>query len=360
MKAIILVGGQGTRMRPLTLDIPKPLLPIANIPFIERQIKWLISYGVSEVVLSLCYLPNQFEEYFAKNPIDGVSISYVVEDEPLGTGGAIKFSAGDIDGSVIVCNGDVLTTIDLKELVELHDSVNSLATIALTQVEDPSAFGVVPTNEDKQVIAFVEKPSKELAPSNWINAGIYVLSREFLDLIPSGLQVSIERETFPKAIVECSMYALESNEYWLDIGTIEKYLQAHTDFLSNMSPSSDSNRYKEVAENIFSDGKIEIGEGTVAKSKCLIGKGSKIGRNCTLDSISVGKNTEIGDSTFIESSVIFSDSIIGNEVSISSSIIGKNSAIGNKVVLDDNCAIGSNEKIDEGSRLIATRIPPNE
>ena len=360
MKAIILVGGQGTRMRPLTLDIPKPLLPIANIPFIERQIKWLKSYGVDEVVLSLCYLPDQFEEYFASNPIDGVSISYVVEDEPLGTGGAIKFSAGDVEDSVIVCNGDVLTTIDLRELVNLHQSVSSLATIALTRVEDPSAFGVVPTNEAQQVVAFVEKPSKELAPSNWINAGIYVLSKEFLELIPAGLQVSIERETFPKAIVEGSMYALESDRYWLDIGTVEKYIDAHVDFLAELSEESDSNKYSKVAENIFSDGEIQIGEGTVAKSKCLIASGVRIGRNCVLDSASIGNNVEVGDNSVIDKSVVFDDTVIGSDVRISNSVIGKNSAIANKVQLEEFCAIGSNEKIDEGSVFSATRIPPNE
>lgn len=360
VKAIILVGGQGTRMRPMTLDIPKPLLPIVNVPFIERQIKWLKTYGINEIVLSLCYLPDQFEDYFAKNPIEGVKITYVVEDEPLGTGGAIKFSAGEIDNSVIVCNGDVLTNIDLKELIDLHESASSLATIALTQVEDPSAFGVVPTNEKKQVVAFVEKPSKELAPSNWINAGIYVLSKEFLDLIPEGLQVSIERETFPKAILEGAMYALESDEYWLDIGTLEKYLQAHNDFLTNLSQDSDSKKYKEVAPNIFSDGKIEIGQGSIAKTKCLIGKNSTIGQNCVLDSVCTASNVQIGNDTIIESSVIFENVIIGNNAKIAATLIGADSNIGNGAVLDDHCAIGSNEKIEEGSVLSAIRIPSNE
>ena len=322
MKAIILVGGEGTRMRPLTLDTPKPLLPIANIEFIRRQIMWLKKYGVDQVVLSLCYLPDQFISNFDANPIDGVKISYVVEDSPLGTGGAIKYSAGEITGSVIVCNGDVLTNINLSDLLELHESKNSMATIALTKVEDPSAFGVVPTNEFQQVIAFVEKPSKENAPSHWINAGIYVLSKEFLDLIPEGLQVSIERETFPKAIVEGSLYALESDEYWLDIGTVSKFIDAHSDFVSELSQQSDGGIYKEVAPNIFSDGSIQIGEGSYAESKCLVGKGSKLGNNCVLSGSSIGQNVEVFSNSTLSNAVLFSGVIVGENVQIFDSVIG--------------------------------------
>ena len=360
MKAIILVGGQGTRMRPLTLDLPKPLLPIANIAFITRQLLWLKQYGIYDVVLSLCYLPDQFVEYFDKNPIENMKISYIVEDSPLGTGGAIKYSAGEIQDSVIVCNGDVLTEIDLQELIDLHNSKNSLATIALTKVEDPSAFGVVPTNADRQVVAFVEKPSKQNAPSHWINAGIYVLSKDFLDIIPEGIQVSIERETFPKAILQGSLYALESDEYWLDVGTVDKYIQAHTYILNKLSSTSNNETYREVSNNIFSDGAVDLGKDVVVLSKCLLGDGTKIGDNTILDNVTIGKNVEVSKNVKIINSVIYDGAVINSDVNIYDSIIGNNALISEGVSLSELCVIGSNEKLAPGESLVAKRVPSNE
>ena len=360
MKAIILVGGKGTRMRPLTLDLPKPLLPIANIAFISRQILWLKSFGVNEVVLSLCYLPDQFIEHFNNNPIDGINISYVVEETPLGTGGAIKYAAGEVEESVIVCNGDVLTQINLGELIDLHSSKNSLATISLTRVEDPSAFGVVPTDEDQKVIAFVEKPSKGNAPSNWINAGIYIVSKEFLDLIPEQIEVSVERETFPRAIAEGAMYALESKAYWLDIGTVNKYIQAHCDFVNDLSKDCDFGIYSEVTSNIFSSGEIEIAESTIAKSKCLIGKSSRIGENVILNASSIGENVKIGANSTISNSVIFDDVVIGDDVQIHDSVVGKNTTINDGVKIEEFSVVGSDQIIPKDSTLISQRIPQSE
>jgi NDP-sugar pyrophosphorylase family protein len=237
MKAVVLVGGEGTRLRPLTLSTPKPLLPIANQAFLERQLGWLAGYGVDEVVLSMGYLPDAFHSQFAhdhagEDVFGDIKVRYAVEDEPLGTAGAIRFAAEGMTERFIVCNGDVLTDLDLSEMVRFHDERDSQATISLTQVEDPSAFGVVPTRADGQVIAFVEKPAPGKAPSNWINAGTYVLEPAFLDRIPPRLNVSIERETFPRMLAEPrGLYGYAAAGYWLDIGTPAKYLQAHADVL---------------------------------------------------------------------------------------------------------------------------------
>ena len=230
MKAIVLVGGEGTRLRPLTYSTPKPLLPIANQAFLERQLTWLAYYGVDEVVLSLGYLPDAFEAHFPEGRFGDLKLRYAVEDHPLGTAGAIRFAARGIEERIIVCNGDVLTTLDLDALVAFHDAHEAEATIYLTQVADPSAFGVVPTRDDGAVVAFVEKPPKGRAPTNWINGGTYVLEPSVLDRIPERLTVSIERETFPRMLDEPSrLHAMPSDAYWIDIGTPEKYLQAHTD-----------------------------------------------------------------------------------------------------------------------------------
>ncbi len=233
----MLVGGEGTRLRPLTFTTPKPLLPIANEPQLERQLAWLASHGVDEVVLSMGYLPDEFNRHFrhdrAGHDVFGsVVLRYAVEDEPLGTAGAIRYAADGINERFVVCNGDVLTDLDLGAMVRFHDERGAVATISLTQVEDPSAFGVVPTNPDGSVIAFVEKPAQGKAPSNWINAGTYVVEPAFLDRIPTRLNVSVERETFPRMLARPGLlYGFKSDAYWLDIGTPEKYLQAHVDLL---------------------------------------------------------------------------------------------------------------------------------
>ena len=201
MKAVVLVGGEGTRLRPLTYTTPKSLLPIANQPFLERQLAWLESHGVDEVVLSLGYLPDAFQAHFPNDRCGGVRLSYVVEGKPLGTAGGIRYAAeGGIDGRFVVCNGDILTDLDLAAMIRFHEASGAQATIALTQVEDPSAFGVVPTRADGEVVGFIEKPPRDLAPTNWINAGIYVLEPALLQRIPPRVNVSIERETFPRMV----------------------------------------------------------------------------------------------------------------------------------------------------------------
>ncbi|MGH8972871.1 MAG: nucleotidyltransferase family protein, partial [Acidimicrobiia bacterium] len=195
MKAVVLAGGEGTRLRPLTYATPKPLLPIANRPFLEHQLAWLAGHGVTEVVLSIGYRPDAFRERFAGDTVAGLELTYAVEAEPLGTAGAIRFAAetGGFTDRFLVCNGDVLTDLDVSALVRFHDAAGAEATIALTRVEDPSAFGVVPTTADGRVIGFVEKPPPGEAPSDWINAGTYVLEASVLGTIPSSRAVSIER-----------------------------------------------------------------------------------------------------------------------------------------------------------------------
>lgn len=357
MKAIILVGGEGTRLRPLTLKTPKPLLPIANVPFLERQMRWLRSHSVDEVVLSLGYLPDAFEEYFHENPFDGMTLTYVVEDEPLGTAGAIKYAARNIDDDFIVCNGDVLTTLDLTALKKFHKERQSTATIALTYVDDPSAFGVVPTHDDGQVIAFVEKPPRESAPSHWINAGTYILDPSFLELIPEGINVSVERETFPKLLVSGSMYASESDCYWLDIGTPQKYIQAHVDYLDDLSQFSSQDDIHEVSPGIFSQGEVTLGSNVTVKKPVLVGAGSVIGDNCILSSSVIGQRCVLEEGVQLVDSVLHSGCKVDERSSISQSVIGEASVICSSVALSEYTLIGAHEKIESDTHLQGERVP---
>ena len=258
----MLVGGEGTRLRPLTLTTPKPLLPVANQVFLDRQLSWLAAHGVDEVALSLGYLPDAFQARFPDGRfVDDsgrvVHLVYAVEPVPLGTAGAVRFAAGhlDVDERIVVCNGDVLTGLDLGALVAFHDDRDAEATIHLAQVGDPSAFGVVPTFGDGEVKAFVEKPPPGCAPTDWINAGTYVLEPSIFERIPAGLCVSIERETFPRLLEQRGrLFAMASDAYWIDIGTVDQYLLVHADLLAGRLGSAPAPGAREAAPGIWTQG----------------------------------------------------------------------------------------------------------
>ncbi|MFV1992112.1 MAG: NDP-sugar synthase, partial [Acidimicrobiales bacterium] len=231
MRAIVLVGGLGTRLRPLTDTRPKQMLPIAGRPMIERVVQHLALHGVDEVILSLGYRPDAFEKAYPDGLCVGMKVSFVVEDEPLGTAGAIRFAAvrANIDDTFLVLNGDVLTDLDITSLVAYHRDRLAEGTLNLTRVDDPSRFGVVDTDENGRVLQFVEKPPPEEAPTHYINAGTYVLEPSVLDVIPAGRAVSIERETFPYLVDSGGLFANQSDAYWIDTGTPETLLQANFD-----------------------------------------------------------------------------------------------------------------------------------
>ena len=220
MIAVILVGGEGTRLRPLTYTTPKPMLPIANRPFLEHQVAHLRAHGIDRIVLACGYRPDAIRAHF------GAELEYVVEPEPLGTGGAIAYAARALTETFVVANGDVLTDLDLSALVRFHRDREARMTLALHPVDDPSRYGVVVTAADGAVTAFVEKPPPGAAAASTINAGTYVVEPEVLGLVPQGRAVSVEYEVFP-LLVGAGLYALSSDGYWRDIGTPESYLAAN-------------------------------------------------------------------------------------------------------------------------------------
>lgn len=323
MKAVVLVGGAGTRLRPLTFATPKPLLPIVNIPFIERQLHWLASYGVDEAVLSLGYLPEAFLEHFSDERFGDVKLRFVVEHEPLGTAGGIRFAAEGINERLVVCNGDVLTDLDLAAFVAFHEDRGAAATISLARVEDPSAFGVVPTRSDGEVIAFVEKPPRDQAPTNWINAGTYVLEPSVLASIPPRLNVSIERETFPRMLEHPGqLYAMRSEGYWLDIGTPEKYFDAHLDVLAGRVGLPPTPTAREDVPGIWLEPGATVDATARLEAPVLVGADASVGPRAVVARSVVGAGATVGADATVHESVMFAGTHLGAGETLDRVVLG--------------------------------------
>ncbi len=363
MKAVVLVGGEGTRLRPLTFTTPKPLLPIANQPHLERQLAWLASHGVDEVVLSMGYLPDAFHRHFESDG-DGhdkfgdVVLRYAIEKEPLGTAGAIRFAAEGIDERIIVCNGDVLTGLDLDAMVRFHDEHGAEATISLTEVEDPSAFGVVPTQADGGVIAFVEKPAPGKAPSNWINAGTYVVEPSFLRRIPPRLNVSVERETFPRMLARPGLlFGYQSAEYWLDIGTPEKYLQAHTDALAGRLSNPPAPRAREISPGVWMQGEATIEPDAVVVAPALIGDGARIEGGARVHASVLGAGAVVEARAELDGAVLLDGARVSHGGSVHDSVVGAFAVLKPDVALSGETIVGAGATIASGTRISGGRVP---
>jgi NDP-sugar pyrophosphorylase family protein len=358
VKAVVLVGGEGTRLRPLTYTTPKPLLPIANEPHIERQLAWLASHGVDEVVLSMGYLPSAFQEHFAHDRFGEVHLRYAVEDEPLGTAGAIRFAADGIDERFIVCNGDVLTDLDLGALVQFHDERGAEATISLTQVDDPSAFGVVPTKKNGAVIAFVEKPAPGKAPSNWINAGTYVVEPSFLDRIPPRLSVSVERETFPRMLAQPGLlFGFQSDAYWLDIGTPEKYLEAHCDVLDGRVGVPPATGAVERTPGVWVQGEVTIDESARIEAPVLLGNGARIEARAHVRRTVLGEGVTVEADAVLDGAVLHAGARVSHRATVRDSVCGAVSVLKPEVALGDETVIGAGVTVISGTRMSGGRVP---
>jgi NDP-sugar pyrophosphorylase family protein len=357
VKAVVLVGGEGTRLRPLTYDTPKPLLPIANQPFLERQLTWLARHGVDEVVLSLGYLPDAFEAHFPEGRFGDLKLRYAVEEHPLGTAGAIRFAARGIEERLVVCNGDVLTTLDLGALVAFHDARGAEATICLTQVTDPSAFGVVPTRDDGEVVAFVEKPPKGKAPTNWINAGTYVLEPSVLQRIPERLTVSIERETFPRMLDDPRrLYAMASDAYWIDIGTPEKYLQAHTDVLGGVLGDPPAPGARATAPGVWMQGDVHVDAEARLEGPVLLGPGVQVDAGARVARSVVGAGATIGSGARVLRAVVHEGAVLDPEAEVIDSVLGPRGTLGAGAIASDHTMVGEGATLDAGARAAGARI----
>ena len=339
MQALILVGGEGTRLRPLTSRVAKPIVTLVDRPFIAYMLEWLRRYGVTDVVLSCGFLADGVRNELGDGERYGLTLHYVEEPEPLGTGGALRYASDLLGDRFLVCNGDILTDIDLGAQLAQHERTGAVATLALIDVEDPTAYGLVRCAPDGAVLEFIEKPSPEVAATTapHVSAGAYVLERSVLELIAPGRPVSLEREIWP-ALIGNGLYGYLASGYWLDIGTPERYLQATFDILARTVHTD-----REPAHRL-----------PVIGAHCEIGAGAEIGELVVL-----GDRVSVGEGAIVDRSVILAGAQIGAGAIVRDSIVAERAKIGPHTELEGGVVIGEDAQIGE-RQLIASgaRIEP--
>ncbi|HET6893821.1 MAG TPA: NDP-sugar synthase [Candidatus Baltobacteraceae bacterium] len=351
MQAIVLVGGEGTRLRPLTFGTPKPMVPIMNVPFLARTLERLYDAGICEVILPAGYMPQAITEYFGDGSDFGMKITYVIEDEPLGTAGAIKNVEQYIHGPFFVLNGDVLTSLDLQAMIAYHEAKGGLGALHLIKVEDPSEFGCVVHDESGRISQFVEKPPKGTEPTNEVNAGTYLLDKAVLDLIPPGRNVSIERETFPKILADGhALYAYTTADYWIDLGRPEHYLCAHRDILSGAMPLKlepgikGPGSQKVHPENIIAP--VHIGEGVHIDPSAKVGPNVVLGDGCTVGPEAHLTECVLWDAVVIEEGAVVEEAIIASGARVGAgAVVSRGSVIGHDAVIEPGTVL------EEGARV---------
>jgi len=351
MKALILIGGLGTRLRPLTCSMPKPLLPIVNRPFLEYQFRLLKKYGVKEVILCVAYMSHEFERVFGDGGRIGMKVRYVHEEDPLGTGGAVKNAEKFIDSTTLILNGDILTDINLKSMVKFHKDNKALATVGLTRVKDPTSFGLVETDKAGRIERFLEKPSWDEVTCNTINAGVYIFEPEVLNYIPRGINYSVERGLFPILLREnAGLYGYTFKGYWMDIGTIEKYLQAHFDMMLCNIDFQLPGKMKQ--DNLWVGKNLKWGKNIELTGRLICGNNVSIGDSTQMqDNVCLGNGVKIGKGCLITDSVILDNTHIGEGVKLDRVIIGKDCRIEANCILSAKTTLGNGTVITKYSRL---------
>ena len=344
MKGLILAGGKGTRLRPLTINTPKPVVPVANAPFLLYQIDLMRSGGIEEIILSLSYQPRKIEDLLKDGSDYGVWIRYAVEGTPLGTGGAFKNAEEQIDSTTVVFNGDVLTSIDLSAVIARHREKGAVATLVLTPVENPSAYGLVETSADGWVQRFVEKPGPDEITCNTINAGIYVLEPSVLNYMPKGEPYSFERGLFPALLEQKEpVLSFVMDSYWIDIGTPRKYLEVHQDILAKKFASP------RVSPNALD--RASLAAGAMVDEKSIIDQDVTIRKGVRIENSVIGRNCKIDEGAQIIDSVVWSGNTIDADARVTGSIVGKGCYIGRSATLRDGVVLGDKTVVTDYSQL---------
>lgn len=330
--AVVLVGGQGTRLRPLTLSAPKPMLPTAGVPFLEHLLSRMKAVGIRHVVLGTSYKAETFTEYFGDGSAFGLDIEYVIEESPLGTGGAIRNVADRLRGdTILVFNGDILSGVDLAELLDTHSSNHADVTLHLVKVPDPRAFGSVPTGPDGRVQAFLEKTDNP--PTDQINAGCYVFRRSVLETIPAGQVVSVERETFPGLLADkARVFGHVDSTYWLDLGTPAAFVRGSADLVTGIAPT-------------------DALPGPVGAALVLPGAQIAPGASLT-GGTTIGRGVTVGAGASIDGSVIFDGAVIGAGAKLARSVVGAGARIGDRAVVND-AVVGDGAEIGSRCELLS-------
>jgi len=356
MRAVVLVGGEGTRLRPLTWTTPKQMLPVAEVPMIERVLAHLADHGVDEAVLSLGYRPDAFITAFPDGRCAGVKLTYAVEPEPLDTAGAIRFAAhhAGIAERFLAVNGDVLTDLDVGALIAFHEEHAAEATIHLTRVEDPSRFGVVPTDDDGRVLVFVEKPAAGTAPTHNINAGTYVLETSVLDRVPAGRRVSIERETFPALAEARTLYARPDDSYWIDAGTPVQYLQAQLDLIAGCRSGPPAPGAVEREEGVWTLGAAVI-DGSV-QGPALIGDASFVEARAQVEWAIVGAGARVHAGARVRRSVLLPGSVVRRGAVVERSVVGELAVVGEGARLLGGSVVAGRAAVAAGAELEGVKV----
>ncbi|MFE6398705.1 mannose-1-phosphate guanylyltransferase [Streptomyces alboflavus] len=348
-EAILLVGGKGTRLRPLTVNTPKPMVPAAGVPFLTHQLARARAAGVDHIVLATSYLAEVFEPYFGDGSALGLHIEYVTEEEPLGTGGAIRNVASRLrsgpEDPVLVFNGDILTGLDIRALVAEHRRVDADVSLHLTKVADPRAYGLVPTDPTGRVTAFLEKPqTPQEIVTDQINAGAYVFRRSVIDTIPAGRPVSVERETFPGLLASgAHLQGMVDSTYWLDLGTPQAFVRGSADLVLGRAPSPAvpgrcGDRLVLPSARVASGAKLTGGT--------VIGEGAFVGEGARL----VGSTVLSG--AVIEPGAVITDSLIGARASVGARSVLTGAVVG------DGAFVGADNELRDGVRVwCEARLP---
>jgi mannose-1-phosphate guanylyltransferase len=358
LQAVVLLGGIGTRLRPLTYSTPKQALPIAEVPMIERVLEHLLDHGVTGAVLSLGYLHEAFASLFADGRYRTMDVVFAVEPEPLDTGGAIRFAAhtAGIDGRFLVVNGDVLTDLDITAMLAFHDSRNGAqATIALAHVLDSSAFGrVITDTADGRVKRFVEKPPADQAGPGHVNAGTYVFEVSVLRRIAEGRRVSVEREVFPGIVADHALFGFPSVAYWTDTGTPSQYLQAQLDIVAGRRPGPAAPGAVTDGHGVWRMGVASV-EGDV-HGPALLGVDARVARGATVRNSVIGAGATVDEGAVVDGSVLLPGAWVTAGATVLASVIGPGAVIGERASLEGS-VVGGSCKIDPGARITGARVP---
>ncbi|MDQ1613524.1 MAG: mannose-phosphate guanylyltransferase [Pyrinomonadaceae bacterium] len=344
MQALILAGGQGTRLRPLTVHTPKPIVPICNRSFLLYQIDTLRDAGITDITLSLSYQPHKIEQLIGDGSAHGVKIKYTVEPQPMGTAGAYKFAEELLREPTVVFNGDILTDLDLERVIREHNARRAAATLVLAPVENPSAYGLVETERDGRVRRFLEKPKPDEISVNTINAGTYVLEPRVLDLIPAGENYSFEYQLFPDLLARGEpFYAhIPDHAYWIDIGTTARYLQVHQDLLAGrVGHVNLDGRRGEFASNADA----EIDALSLVAADCTIEAGARV-----VNSV-LGEGCHVEANALVENSVIWSQTRVGADANVSGAIIGRDCHVGRAARVSAGATLGDETSLSDYTQV---------
>lgn len=369
MKAVIMAGGEGTRLRPLTCNRPKPMVPIANKPVMEHIVELLKKHSFKDVAVTLQYMPDLIREYFTDGSEYGVSMRYYVEDTPLGTAGSVKNAEDFLNDTFIVISGDALTDIDLTKAIEFHKEKNSIATIVLKKVDIPLEYGVVVTDEEGRITRFLEKPSWGEVFSDTVNTGIYILSPEVLKYFKRNIMFDFSKDLFPLIMKEKkAMYGFVTDDYWCDIGDMKAYVQAHYDILNHMVNLNLPGKL--IKDKVWVEEGTDIDDGVVLNAPCIIGKNSHIKKGTIIDSYSIiGENNLINERSSIKRSIVWKNCIIDRNVQLrgsvicnkvhlrdgvstfEQSVIGDDSVVRENAIIKPNIKIWPNKMIEQGTEV---------